>query len=113
MNILNTIKRKIEANKNGCIVQGDNGNSIIFLADLPKSAVVDHIRVDGKFLEDVNTKKIRYPLESSEKVKDDTWRVAAAVEFEDYDLELYDKLANYQIDSFEVYFHFEAVVEAD
>ena len=114
MNVFTPIKKKITADENGCIIPGNIGTfSISFLADLPKSAVVDHIKVDGKFLEDVNTKKIRYHLESDEKVKDNTWRVVASVEFEDYDLELYDKLANHVVQDFEVYYHLEAVVEAD
>lgn len=109
MNIFTPIKKKIEANKNGCIMADYTGiaNSVSFLAELPKTAVVDHIKVDGKFLEDINTKKIRYHLEPAEG----KYKVVATVEFEDYDLELYDKLANYVIQDFEVYYHHEIIEE--
>lgn len=112
MNIVT--KKKITANENGLMLCDYAGvNSIGFLAKLPKSAIVDHIKVDGKFLEDVTTKKIRYHIEKDEKVKNETMRVVATVEFEDYDLELYDKLANYVVQDFEVYYHLEAAVETN
>lgn len=111
MNVFTSIKKKITANENGCIMANYNGNenSVSFLANLPKTAVVDHIKVDGKFLDDVNTKKIRYHRELTEG----EYKVVATVEFEDYDLELYDKLSNFVVQDFEVYYHLEAVVEAD
>lgn len=112
MNVVNLRKENITANANGCILTDYNGSrSASFLARLPKSAVIDHIKVDGKFLEDVNTKKIRYHLEPTEKTGNEAWRVAATVWFEDEDLELYDKLASYAVQDFEVYYHLEAVAE--
>lgn len=108
MNVFTPIKKEIKANENGCIMPNYIGNnSVSFLADLPKAAVVDHIKVDGKFLEDITTKKIRYHLELTEG----RYRVIATVEFEDDDLELYDKLANFVVQDFEVYYHLEAVIE--
>lgn len=112
MNIITLTKKEIIGNKNGLILCDYMGaNSASFLADVPKSAVVDHIKVDGAFLEDVNTKKIRYHLEPTEKAGEETWRVAATVWFEEDDTELYDKLANYVTQDFEVYYHFEAAIE--
>lgn len=114
MNILTTIKKKFTANENCCVLTDYKGNlSASFLAKLPKSAVIDHIKVDGKFLEDINTKKIRYHLEPTEfiKAKNEDWRVAATVWFEEDDTELYDKLANYVVQDFEIYYHLEAVAE--
>lgn len=109
MNVFTPIKKEIKANVNGCIMAVYNGmdNSVSFLADLPKTAVVDHIKVDGKFLEDITTKKIRYHLEPTEG----RYRVIATVEFEDYDLELYDKLSNFVVQDFEVYYHHEIIEE--
>ena len=114
MNISTVIKKKISSNKNGFIMsEYKDVNSVSFFADLPKSAVVDHIKVDGKFLEDINTKKIRYHRDIVEKSCDDEYKCVATVVLEDDDLELYDKLANYEVQDFEVYYHLEAVVEAD
>lgn len=109
MNVFSLQKKEIEAHKNGCIIANYTGveNSVTFLAELPRTAVVDHIKVDGKFLEDIVTKKIRYHVEAV----DGNYKVVATVEFEDYDLELYDKLANYVVQDFEVYYHYEIIEE--
>lgn len=114
MNVVNLIKENIVANKNGMIMAdyiGSGMYSASFLANLPKSAVIDHIKVDGKFLEDVNTRKIRFHRELTEPVNGETWKVAATVWFEEDDLDLYFKLSNYVVQDFEVYYHLEAVVE--
>lgn len=114
MNVFTPIKKEIKANMNGCIMPNYKGdNSVSFFAQLPKSAVIDRVKVDGKFLEDINTKKIRYHREIIEDFAGDICNVVATVWFEEDDLELYDKLANYVVQDFEVYYHFEAVVEAD
>ena len=109
MNYSITKKKNVIANENGYILCNYIGNNTAsFFANLPKSAVVDHIRVDGVFLEDINTKKIKYHKELIEG----EYKVVATVEFEDYDLEtLYDKLANYIVQDFEVYYHLESVIE--
>ena len=112
MKIYNLAKENIKANVNGLIMAdyiGYGMNSVSFLANLPKSAVVDHIKVNGKFLEDINTKKIRYHVEPSEYIanKIEVWRVVATVWFEEDDLDLYFELANYVIQDFEVYYHLE------
>lgn len=107
MNVLKLTKKEIKSNVNGCIINGTAMNSVVFLADLPSTAVVDHIKVDGKFLEDINTKKIRYHVEGVEGIGN----AIATIEFEDTDLELYDKLSNYEIQDFVVYYHHEVVDE--
>lgn len=110
MNTVNIIKENIAANKNGFIMADYNGvHSASFLANLPKSAVVDHIKVNGKFLEDINTKKIRYHIEPAEFIENtkEWWRVVATVWFEEDDLDLYFELASYMIQDFEVYYHLE------
>ena len=50
---------------------------------------------------------MRYHLEHT----DGKHKVIATVEFEDYDLELYDKLANHVVQDFEVYYHHEIIEE--
>jgi UDP-N-acetylglucosamine pyrophosphorylase len=107
MNVLKLTKKEIKANENGCIINGSAMNSVIFLAELPTTAVVDHIKVDGKFLEDINTKKIRYHVKGVDGIKN----AVATVEFEDIDLDLYFKLSNQEIQDFVVYYHHEVVDE--
>lgn len=107
MNVLKLTKKEINANENGCVIDGSTMNSVIFLADLPSTAVVDHIKVDGKFLEDINTKKIRYHVEGVEGIKN----AVATVEFEDIDLDLYFKLSNQEVQDFTVYYHHEIIEE--
>lgn len=116
MKIYDLTKESVKANVNGVIMAdyiGYGMNSVSFLAGLPKSAVVDHIKVNGKFLEDINTKKIRYHITPSEYIanKNEVWRVVATVWFEEDDLDLYFELANYVIQDFEVYYHHEYVHE--
>lgn len=112
MNFVNITKENIIANTNGFIMTDYKGSyTASFLADIPKSAVVDHIKVGGKFLEDINTKKKEYHLEPTEKSPNGTWRVAATVWFEEDDLDFYFKLANYEIQDFEIYYHLEAIIE--
>jgi predicted HNH restriction endonuclease len=110
MNIVDLTNKKITANSNGLIIT-DYGavHNAVFLANLPKSAVVDHIKVDGKFLEDINTKKIRYHIEPKEFIKDtkEWWKTVATVWFEEDDLELYEKLASCEVQDFEVFYHLE------
>ncbi len=109
MNILNTTKEKITCNKNGLILcEYADTNSVSFLSKLPKSAVVDHIRVDGVFLEDIKAKKL---IDKHMENTEGEYRVAATVFFLGKLPEIYDKLANHQIDTFEVYYHIEASVE--
>ena len=112
MKIYNLAKENIKANVNGLIMAdyiGYGRNSVSFFANLPKSAVVDHIKVNGNFLEDIYTKSIRYHLKPSEFIDSakENWRAIVTVWFEDDDLELYDKLANHIIEDFEVYYHLE------
>lgn len=112
MNILTVTQKNINNNKNGFIMPNyKDSNSISFFAKLPKSAVVECVKVDGKFLEDINSKKIRYHRDVIEKLADDEYKCVATVWFEDYDLELYDELANHIVQDFDVYFHLEAIIE--
>lgn len=109
MNILNTTKREIKANENGLILcEYAGANSISFLADLPKSAVVDHIKVDGVFLEDIKAVKI---IDKHMESTEGEYKVAATVFFLGELPEIYEKLANHVVTDFEVYYHLEAVVE--
>lgn len=109
MNILNTTKEKIICNENGLIIcEYAAVNSVSFLAKLPKSAVVDHIRVDGVFLEDIKAVKI---IDKHTETSEGEYRVAATVFILGELPEIYDKLANHQVDNFEIYYHLEAVAE--
>ncbi len=115
MNTLITTKEIIISNKNGCTLPNYMGNnSVSFVADVPKSAKIDHIKVDSVFLEDIKVKKhITYHKELTEKVNGKECRVIATVEFPKEIPELYEKLAEFVVQHFEVYYHLEAVVETD
>ena len=114
MNVSTVIKKNISSNKNGFIMSDyKDSNSVSFFAVLPKSAVVDRVKVNGEFLEDITAKNIRHHRGIVEKLADDEYRCVATVWFEEDDLELYDKLANHDVQDFEVYYHLEAVVETD
>lgn len=108
---MNIVKvKKITANENGLMLCDYAGvNSISFLAKLPKSATVDHIKVDGVFLEDLRVCKI---INTHKELAENDWRVVATVYFSDeMPTEFYDKIANYVVQDFEVYYHEEAIVE--
>lgn len=113
MNTIETTYVYVTANKNGCILTDYKGtNTASFLAKLPKSAVVDHIKVDGFYLDDINTKEVKYHVDLVEKTGDELWRVIATVKFEEDDLDFYDRLANYVVQDFEIFYHLESVVYA-
>lgn len=103
-------------------------NSISFCADLPKSAAVDHIRIYGEFeaggvkhsdalIEDIwAAKRITYHKEMACKAfnPERMQRVAATVEFpEGVPVELLEKVQNYIITDFAVYYHDEYIAETE
>lgn len=109
MNILNLTKKEIKANENGCIMcEYAAVNSVSFLAKLPKSAVVDHIKVGGVFLEDIKAVKI---IDKHMETTEGKYKVVTTVYFFDDIPEIFEKLANHEITDFEVFYHLEAVIE--
>lgn len=109
MNII--LKKHITANKSGIVLCDYAGvNSISFIAELPKSATVDHIKVDGVFLEDITANKI---ITYHKELYEGECRIAATVYFPDEVPELYNKLANAIVQDFEVYYHEEAILETE
>jgi hypothetical protein len=122
--------RKIESvNHNGYIVPNElDVNSISFHIDLPKSAVVDHIRIKGDFksvngevfenvlLEDIPAAIPVYHKEYACKVNtgNGKQRVAGTVYFlrENYP-DLLEKVEHGIICDFEVYYHEEFVAEVE
>ena len=115
MIIKNLSVKKIKCNENGFILCDYAGtNTVSFFAELPKSAVVDHVKVDGVFVEDITAKKnITSHMEIYEKISHSgkECKCAMTVEFTDELPEIFNKLANYQIQEFEVYYHLEAFFE--
>lgn len=108
MNIVT--KKKITEGK-GCILRDYAGvNSLSFLAKLPKGAVIDSIKADGVYLEDLRVPKI---INTHREITEDEYRVIATVYFPAELPALYDRAANYQVTEFEVYYHDEAVVETE
>lgn len=115
MNILNLTKKEIICNENGFVLCDYMGtNTVSFFAELPKSAVVDHIKVNGEFLEDiVANKSIVAGVNKYEKIEHNgaVCKCAMTVNFSGDIPELYEKASAYEIDRFEIYYHIEAVSE--
>lgn len=108
MNILT--KKKI-TERTGCILCDYAGvNSISFLAKLPKGAVIDRIKADGVYLEDLRVPKI---INTHQELTEGEHRVIATVYFPEELPEFYDRAANYQVTEFEVYYHEEAIIETE
>ena len=117
MFVHNTIRKEISCNENGFILCDVMGiNTISFFAELPKTAVVDHIKVNGKYLEDIAANKSLVPnMDEYETIKHNgvVCKCAMTVNFTDELPELYGEAASYEIEKFEVYYHHEAVIDAD
>lgn len=119
MNTLNLVEIN-STNYNGFISNDTIGtNSLTFNIDLPKGVAVDHIRIKGEFeVEGFGTQKnvlledIPYPVDVTyhREFNIGGQRVAGTV----YNVpaDLYKKVQGGAIDSFDVYYHFEAVTEA-
>ena len=117
MFVLNTTRKKVIHEENGLILSNQMGeNTVSFYADLPNSAVVDHVKVNGVFLEDIKANvSIRSNMDEYLPMerKGIVLKCAATVDFHGDPPELYGELANNQIEEFEVYYHLEASVDAD
>jgi hypothetical protein len=84
-------------------------NSITFFADIPKNAVVDTVKVDGAFIEDIGRNKT---VEIYRQLTSGTKREIATVYYNGkIPQELFDKINSYQVQNFEVYYHEEAVIK--
>ncbi len=98
-------------------------NNLCFCVDLPKNAAVDYIRIKGEFdIKDFGTQKdkllndIPCPknIEYHREFAVDKQRVIATIEFpEGIPNDLYEKVMSGVIDKFDVYYHLEAVTEAE
>ena len=117
MHVLNLKRKEITCNENGFILCDYMGtNTVSFFAALPKSAVVDHVKVNGVFLEDIEANiSIRPNINKYEKMEHNgvVCKCAMTVDFTNEPPEIYNEIAANQIDGFEVYYHLEAVVDAD
>ena len=108
---MNTIARIREiTTDNGYIVTNyADDNSITFFADIPRNAVVDTIKVDGAFIDDIGRNKT---IERPRQLTDGSKREVLTVYYNKrIPKELFDKINSYQIQGFEVYYHEEAVVK--
>lgn len=107
---MNITRTKEITTDNGYIVTNYAGNnSITFFAELPKSAVVKTIKVNGSFIEDIGRKKI---IEIPRQLTDGKMREVLTVYYEgEIPQELFDKINSYQVQDFEVHYHEEAVIK--
>ena len=100
-------------------------NSLSFNIDLPKGAAVDHIRIIGEFktetfdkqkdvmLEDIlHPVQVTYHREAAFEALNPNRMQRVAGTLYNAPADLYKKVQGGAIDSFDVYYHFEAVTEA-
>lgn len=116
---MNIVKRMLITDKNGYTITNLIGcNSVAFLAKLPKNAVVEAVKVNGEYLEDIGTPDngitpaiITYPRS---KYMDDC-RIVANICFPDgiSDIKLYDLACIGSINEFEVFYHEEAIANVE
>ena len=111
-------------NHEGFITNGYyGGNNLAFGVNLPKNAAVDYIRIRGEF--DINgvdkqKDKLLNDIECAKHIEYhrefavDKQRIVATIEFpEGIPNDLYEKVMSGVIDKFDVYYHLEAVTEAE
>lgn len=109
---MNLVKRISAEACTGCVLcDYDGPNSLGFLADLPENAIVDRIKVEGVYLDNLNGPTIiKYPIDCM----DGDHRVAAIVHLpEGTNVELVEKVNNFLVTEFDVYYHVEATVEVN
>lgn len=116
--------KKINSKENNGFISVDTiaENSLTFNIDLPKGAAVDHIRIIGEFeterfgtQKDVMLEDIMHPVQVTyhrEAAFEDGIPNRFAGTVCNVPDDLYKKVQGGAIDSFDVYYHFEAVTEA-
>lgn len=109
MYIANAKSKEITTDNGYVVTDYAGSNSISFFADIPKNAVVDTIKIDGAFIDDIGRKKLYdYPRH----LTDGSMREVLTVHYTDeIPHELFNKINNYQVQSFEVYYHEEVVIK--
>ena len=109
MYFANTKSKEITTDNGYVVTDYAGNNSISFFADIPKNAVVDTIKVDGAFINDIGREKIiEYPRERT----DGELREICTVYFKgDVPQKLIDDINFYRIKAFEVYCHEEVVIK--
>ena len=116
--------KKIKSTDNNGFISADmlGENSLTFNIDLPKGAAVDHIRIIGEFeterfgtMKNVLLEDIMHPVQVTyhrEAAFEDGTPNRFAGTVCNVPDDLYKKVQGSAIDSFDVYYHFEAVTEA-
>lgn len=116
--------KKINSKDNNGFISADTiaENSLTFNIDLPKGAAVDHIKIIGEFeterfgtQKDVMLEDILHPVQVTyhrEAAFEDGTPNRFAGTVCNVPDDLYKKVQGGAIDSFDVYYHFEAVTEA-
>lgn len=107
-----TTKKTIKGVEN---VIGDRfgADTVAFLADLPTNAVVDGVKVNGVWLDDMITDPIPMIVTYPRTVVEDGKRIAAFIRYMYNGGALYNEAVAYMIEEFEVYYHEEAIAIAD
>lgn len=113
--------KKINSEEHNGFISTDTiaENSLTFNIDLPKGAAVDHIRIIGEFeterfgtMKNVLLEDIPYSVDVTYHREFDIGGLRVAGTVRNVPADLYKKVQGGVIDSFDVYYHFEAVTEA-
>lgn len=110
MNVVKTKRVSSEANT-GAIINGYAGTATIgFFAKLPKSAIIDRIKVDGKFLDDLGVPAVvNYGVNNV----DGEFRVSTVYFPAGTPTDLIEKIDCHAVYEFDVYYHVEAIAEVE
>lgn len=109
MYIANAKSKEITTDNGYVLTDYAGSNSISFFADIPKNAVVDTIKIDGAFIDDIGRNKT---IERHRQLTDGKMREVLSVHYNgEVPTGLFDKINQYKVQSFEVYYHEEVVIK--
>lgn len=102
---MNVLNRKVITNDGYIATDRHGDRSIAFFAPIPNGAVVDTVKVGGRYLEDIiDAGELKYPRTE----KEGELRLVAVIK--DVNDAIYDEAVACMLESFEVYYHTEAIV---
>ena len=107
---MKTLKCKKITSNEGYTIFEQSDRSVKFYAELPKNAVVDSIKVNGRHISDLG--EPIYLAAHRECESEDTMRlVATAYVLGENPSKFFDDAASYAFSEFEILYHEEAVTE--
>lgn len=110
MNVVKVKRISSEAGTGAIINDYAGANTIGFFAKLPKSAIIDRINVDGKFLDDLGVPAvINYGVDNVSGEH----RVSTVYFPAETPTDLIEKIGCCAVYEFDVYYHIEAIAEVE